>query len=280
MLIWTIVVATVSALTCPRVQCTSTPNDQCVRVAAGELTLSPCANATSVCPPFSVYTTTNANCTASRRHHSDSRCLKYYEENQQCDLNRPCQTGFYCHQPDGRCLRKSLIGNVCNDLWECLEGSVCNKGYCVKYFSIDEGQLSDSRIACKSGIVHRGVCAKEAKSLSQLPVYCEKDDDCKASDHSFGTCKCAYGGNSTGICSLHASDDPVKEFLVALHNGKVETATYLQKRILTYPRSEYSDTCVRTAEKELVALDRMRHKSKQCWAAALQLASVLLALLG
>jgi hypothetical protein len=270
-----VLVAAAAAVTCPSVICGVSPNATCVQTTASSLLLSPCPDH-STCPAFSPYALNSTACVAERTHAPEPRqCLRYYEEQQLCDLNRPCDKGNYCHQPDNRCKKRQRLGYACTDLWECEAGAVCNKGLCVEYFSVLDGGLSDSRIACMSAIVKRGICAPEVKSKTALPISCTTDDDCQATDQSFGTCNCAFSNQTTGYCSLHPSDEPVKKVLIALHDGKVELASYLHKRLATFPRAEMAEECVRHHDESLKSMETLKEWSGRCWSVALQVASLL-----
>ena len=274
-LLWT----AVAALTCPSVMCSSTPSADCVQNTTSSLLLSPCPDHFT-CPEFSAYALNSTTCVPAKTHTPAPRqCLRYYEEQQLCDLNRPCNSDHYCHQPDNRCQKRQKLGSACTDLWECEAGAVCNKGLCVRHFSVQAGSLSDSRLACMSAVVKRGLCAAEVKSKAAVPIACTRDDDCQATDQSFGTCNCAFSNQATGYCSLHPSDEPVKRVLVALHDGKVELAAYLHKRLATFPRAEMAEECVRRHDAGLKAVEVLKDWSARCLGLALQVAgSLVLAL--
>lgn len=271
---WVLWVAA-AAVTCPSVTCSSTASQTCVQSTNSTLLLAPCPDHFT-CPEFSPYALNSTTCVPAKTHTpAPLQCLRYYEEQQLCDLSRPCNSANYCHQPDNRCKKRQKLGYACTDLWECEAGAVCNKGLCVQHFSVQEGGLSDSRIACESAVVKRGRCVQEIRSKSALPVSCITDDDCQATDQSFGTCNCAFSNQTTGFCSLHPSDEPIKRLLVALHDGKTEQAAYLHKRVMTFPRAELAEECVRRHDAGLKYMEVMKDWSERCWGLALQAAGFL-----
>ena len=270
-----LLVSVVAAMTCPSVTCASDTNSTCVMSHPAALQLSPCP-AHSTCPLFSSYALNTTTCVPAQTHTPPTRqCLRYYEEQQLCDLNRPCNLQNYCHLPDGRCRKRQSIGSACTDLWECEAGTVCNKGICRAYFSLGVGELADSRIVCASAVVKKGVCAPEARSKTSLPVSCVTDDDCQATDHSYSTCTCPFSSQTSGVCTLHPSDEPVKKALVALHDGKVELASYLHKRITTYPRAEMAEKCMFSHDESLKNLKMLEEWSTRCLAVALEVVTAL-----
>jgi len=142
---------------------------------------------------------------------------------------------------------------------------VCNKGYCAEYFTVEIGRPADSKLACQSAILTDGICMIPSATISDdLPKKCKVDDDCTATDGAAGECVCVPNGRGQKYCKLHSSDQPVKDYLAAVNDGKIEKSKFLLYYELNYQVIEKAESCYFKDAKELVKYKKLKKWANKC----------------
>ena len=210
---------------------------ECIQQVGEGLVLHPCP-ANYTCPSTSLAKLEAAVCTPTQPSRL-SACRQYQELGQACDRNNPCGWRLYCS--DGTCQKVKKWGQRCSQLGECREDTVCNKDHCELLFELDVGDEADTRLACSSGRIDKGVCQQPSLTIGSLPLACREDEDCISSARELGACVCAANEQGQAYCALHESDPPMLAFLAAMRNERLEEASALMHFALYYPVIAGSD---------------------------------------
>jgi len=111
-----------------------------------------------------------------------------------------CDEGLVCAPEDDkensyyRCIYGGNLSDTCNKTNPCNPYFVCNKGKCVKPYSLDIGEECDNDQACKC---LDGVCIE---SVDYEYVECTSDTDCKEGTNGIcGECNHITGKRTCGI---------------------------------------------------------------------------------
>lgn len=255
-----------TSLTCPKFTCIYENVDTCLTSINGIYSLGDCKE-NFYCPAFSLQSPPETvMCQPEDEDYESPKasCVSYAKENEICNKTNPCQNDFYCKE-GLICVPRVSNGDVCSYLDECEIGHVCNKGLCIEYFTVDAGKPADSRLACTSGIVQDGICAVPSATVSEdLPKKCKTNDDCTATDGATGECVCVPNGRGSSYCKLHKSDGPVKEYLAAVHDGRIERSRLLLYHTLNYPIIEKAESCYFKDAKELIDYKRLKKWANKC----------------
>lgn len=182
------------------------------------------------------------DCNTDEECESESNCVYHicsgYPIGTRCRNHLQCDIGLYCYDQT-RCTAQKLEGEKCRSDQECRNDLGCNidyttqKGSCVKYYSIHNGEdvgtcYSSDREAfnslCSSGVCSLydktvssglGVCSENISSQGDLPITCTQNEDCIGIDSKnttyTGTCTCGIEEDGTSYCELWSGDDPQLE---------------------------------------------------------------------
>jgi len=267
--------------TCPKYTCLNENVDTCLTYANGVYSLGDCKE-DFYCPNFSlVNPPESVQCLPEVDDYESPKasCTPYSKENEVCNRTNPCHTDYYCKE-GLICVKRVTNGDSCTALDECEIGNVCNKGYCIEYFTVDAGKPADSRLACSSAIVADGVCSVASATVSDdLPKKCSADEDCAATDGAAGECVCVPNGRGSSYCKLHISDEPVKDYLAAANDGRIERSKLLLYHSLNYPIIEKAESCYFKDAHELIKYKRLKKWANKCSASVLVVIGLFLGLI-
>ena len=152
-----------------------------------------------------------------------------------CSGDVECNVGLYCK--DKKCAELEKIGSPCENDHQCEATAGCNNKKCVEYLSLDEGEVSNNRLLCKTMFVaeYNGVtmCARRIKQ-SPSTRECTGDIDQCTYNYSFGSkgaktisldCECTYTYADKKICPYSTEGSEFEEALknvrkILIENGK------------------------------------------------------------
>ena len=264
-MLYLLLVFQASALTCPKVKCSTSelPQSTCVKFIADTYHIQPCEES-KFCP-FELDRTVECQEKPEQPQEKswvggacevDSSCehsscvggvCKGKALNETCYLHEECDLGLGCIenvcQP---LLKESQIG--CTTDFDCEMNLGCNatygnrRGTCVEYFSLYYGTYvsdcsSSSNSLCSSGYCSKvgeysqvGICKDAPWSNKRLPSKCESSDDCTGenSDSAVeGYCECGYDPEGSGFCAPLQGDYPGQQYLSVLKSIAYRTTNTL-----------------------------------------------------
>ena len=248
--------------TCPKVMCAeSLPGGVCLLndSAQGEVLVAPCQG-WETCPvPNDLESLTSLKCYDSRldKYATGAQTFAEYldakvrwvefttqeqvnyqirQENEACynrwDRCNP-EKGLVC-QCDGfcRCVQGAQEGEVCSSFETaavpmCAHGYGCHKGYCVPWFSRNEGEVVTDAWVCSSmdvdPVTHQCL-PSDFHTTSQLQTPCGNDEDCRGVHGIPGTCSC--GINGLAYCQLLPNDEAFINYQSAITGLNIEEMSY------------------------------------------------------
>ncbi|CAG9319690.1 unnamed protein product [Blepharisma stoltei] len=263
---------------CPKYTCLEENVDTCLTSSAASYNLGDCKD-DFYCPSFSLSSPPESvECVKEDPDYEPPTmtCVAYSHKNEVCNQTNPCHPDFYCKE-GLICVERVSNGDTCTYLDECEIGNVCNKGICIEYFSVDAGKPADSKLACSSAIVSDGVCSVPSATISdELPKKCHSDDDCKATDETSGECVCVPNSRGDRYCKLHDSDEPVKDYLAAVNDGRIERSRYLLYYELNFPVIEKAESCYFKDAEELIKFKQLKKWANKCSASYLVVIGLLI----
>lgn len=168
---------------------------------------------------YEVYSCTgNFNLTQGRRCCSDNDCRSSVCANGVCTGVLPCVDDDDCGQntycSGGDCVPSLDDGSSCERDGECIAGSGCNYGTCVKLLSLDDGEPADNEKFCMANYTFNSVCESILmyvnRTLQPNPFECFTTKDYCNYTRAFSNtslslepCICAGKQNTLGYCSRY-----------------------------------------------------------------------------
>ena len=70
------------------------------------------------------------------------------EEISSCSSDIECNVGLYCNSD--KCEPLIGVGKECQRDSQCVSNAFCNKNICIEYLTLENGELSDNAMKCKS----------------------------------------------------------------------------------------------------------------------------------
>ncbi|CAG9321116.1 unnamed protein product [Blepharisma stoltei] len=267
------------ASVCPKYICLDEYVDNCLTTSGDTHKLGDCKD-NFYCPSFSLSSPPESvECVQAEHSYEPPSidCVIYAYENDVCNQTIPCHPDYFCKEGALICTRRASSGDICEYLDDCEIGNICNKGICVEYFTVDSGNSADSKLACSSAKLSNGICSESSATTgSDLPKLCESDDDCIASDGAKGECICVPNSRREKYCRLHDSDEPVKNYLAAANDGRIESSSFLLYYELNYPIIERAEPCYFKDTQELIKFKQLKKWANKCSASYLALIGLLI----
>lgn len=144
-----------------------------------------------------------------------------------------CQPGLYCNFALGepfKCTEQVGLGMNCTSEFDCENYLGCNLGTCVKYYSLSNGEMTDSLLSsggaelCSSGYAVLttteeplvGICSPAPVSSGPTPIECTIGTMCQSFNNlASKPCSCGYNGFGKSYCPLFEGDTPL---VLAIYN--------------------------------------------------------------
>ena len=195
--------------------------------------LAPCSNSTTVCniipggnttceAPVPTrypgdYCETHMDCVLSDCGSNmcqgkllNSTCMNIYD----------CNPGAYCDPETLMCTLLKTQGANCTSEYECENHLGCNLGVCTLYFSVPNGNMTDSvsgdglATMCASGFAYMNECQAPPKSVNPPPYNCTIGTACSSTiSEIWKPCTCGYNSNGKSYCPLFLGD-PVPQLAI------------------------------------------------------------------
>ena len=268
-------------LKCRKFKCFNKESSTCVQVDKKNVTHYECPTE-QYCPGHKILPSENINCTKTPEDPvPELICPPYVKEGQTCnpkDDQMHCDPEFYCKAsaPEiGVCTKRLKLGSKCSNLYSCEKGTICNKGQCVKHFSVKKGDPSDSKVACETGMLKDGVCSEGAYTVGSIPKKCQKHSDCEASNSQLGECVCIPNKEGDSYCKLHQSDSIWVEYLSAEYDGIIPLRDYRLNRAIHYPKFELVEECFKDSL-EYRELKMLEEYAEKCFSVLVGVSASLL----
>lgn len=129
-------------------------------------------------------------------------------EGEFCESHEDCGTGLSCQNLS--CQPQAEFDHSCISDFDCVNNCVCSRGLCAFYYSLQNGVPADNPVACESGYIADGSCAKGLVSRF-LGQPCTGDSDCayqndKGEVVAFGVCQCGFNPGAFSYCPPATGD--------------------------------------------------------------------------
>ena len=245
----------------------------------------PCNSTNLICPFYNYNTKlfcqnkynlpAGSYCKTGNECYNNGLCINNkcsgYLGNQNCKNHKECNPGMSCYL--GICKNQlsyeESLFTRCFDDYNCLNNYGCNNGICVKYFSLDNGEInySGNKLLCKS--FYYNYNTKTCESISLIKNNCNdlnilscsyKIDNRKLLsttnlDYNFNTdCVCSDSGNSKLYCPFLSSIEINKLNFTDVYYKNINKFDHTLLRVpklnreytkvLNYPKYEDADYCL------------------------------------
>eukprot|EP00831_Metopus_contortus_P031500 TRINITY_DN25684_c0_g1_i3.p1 TRINITY_DN25684_c0_g1~~TRINITY_DN25684_c0_g1_i3.p1 ORF type:complete len:351 (+),score=40.93 TRINITY_DN25684_c0_g1_i3:127-1179(+) len=135
-----------------------------------------------------------------------------------CTSDADCDVQLYCDMTENKCKLVSSLGQDCS-VSKCDSAFVCNKGRCVDYGSIGEGQPASVPAACATFFISGEKCAKgpplirPIKTGTSGPVNCTTQCSYKLKSEIIKEpCQCGRNSNGQKYCHPGVGDIQITDF--------------------------------------------------------------------
>lgn len=249
-------IASSYALTCPKVICGSSSRSACVDWINNntEVVIQPCSTKGQLCENINLNAPRQQYCTEFNGYTydfwnpfygvvNDVDNYDWRKEGEVCNDSSVCDIDYYCSEK-GVCVERASKGDQCKQ-GICKPGLVCIDYECVEVGSLDVGERSANRWACRDYWMDtNGVCAKAPKSRKHLPIECSSDNDCFADDGTTGRCECGMSVHGKAYCSLHYGDRPYQEYYDAYAHMNLPEMRWKYFEVAHYPQLQNTPDCL------------------------------------
>ena len=148
---------------------------------------------------------------------TNSKCVGIPDNEMCTQEDGACKKTSYCDNTKNKCLPLVSDGGKCKRDEECSIGFGCNKGKCIRMFSITNGTV-DQGYFCKSGQMKDGLCITTASKYREEQGSCTKDDDCEITEQagtitSTNHTKCTCNKVGKKYCGLTSNTTEWEEYI-------------------------------------------------------------------
>jgi len=273
---------------CPKFQCSKTqssmPQDVCIlfenniheinyqNCSASKVCRNPeIGNENTQCTENPIKKEDNSSCangTDCRSGLCDNTSFicKSLPTGETCASDNQCEVGSFCDETLKVCQKQIEVGN-CTRSEMCLNNMGCNAGVCIKYFSLNIGDKTDSGEFCGSGDFDgneaiSGQCIETTfKAPYDMNKPCVAENTCTYTTFPTGEektkqCRCSFT-DGKAYCPMASSDSYFRKYVTQFKafyesNAKVHTiyrdnVSYTLRRLqfdtVYYPELKEADIC-------------------------------------
>ena len=129
-----------------------------------------------------------------------------------CADDKDCHFGHYCSQTSKVCEVLKKEGESCSNS-KCDFFLICNRGICVKIGYFPKFTAVDDSLACDTFYESGGICQdgptyiqETGTSITNEPVICPANNQCKYTDGNQITCECGYREDQSKYCNPGLGD--------------------------------------------------------------------------